>query len=63
MNLMGHSTVTDSRSLTDPQRYVHPSPESVDLAVERMAALQLKKVNAVGILSGILAASSQSSLQ
>jgi hypothetical protein len=57
MKLMGHSTVTVS------QRYVHPSPESVELAVERMAALQLKKVTAAGILSGIPAAASQSSLQ
>src|ERR1700733_963429 len=57
MKLMGHSTVTVS------QRYVHPSPESVELAVERMAALQLKKVTSVGILSGIPAGASQSSLQ
>jgi integrase len=57
MKLMGHSTVTVS------QRYVHPSPESVELAVERMAALQLKKVTAVGILSGIPAGVPQNSLQ
>ena len=33
MKLMGHSTITVS------QRYVHPSPESVELAVSRMDAL------------------------
>jgi integrase len=57
MKLMGHSTVTVS------QRYVHPSPESVELAVERMAALRLKKVTSVGILLGIPAVVPQSTLQ
>jgi integrase len=38
MRLMGHSTVTVS------QRYVHPSPESVELAYERLTALNLKRV-------------------
>jgi hypothetical protein len=33
MRLMGHSTVTVS------QRYVHPSPEAVELAYERMTLL------------------------
>ena len=57
MKLMGHSTVTVS------QRYVHPSPESVELAVERMAALQGGKVNGVGILSAIPAAVAQRDLK
>jgi hypothetical protein len=30
MRLMGHSTITVS------QRYVHPSPEAVELAFERL---------------------------
>ena len=38
MRLMGHSTVTVS------QRYVHPSPEGVELAFERFAALNLEKL-------------------
>lgn len=38
MRLMGHSTVTVS------QRYVHPSPEAVELAYERLTALNLKRV-------------------
>ena len=42
MKHMGHNAVTVS------QRYVHPSPESVELAVERIAALQVKIVTAVG---------------
>ena len=37
MRLMGHSTVTVS------QRYVHPSPEAVELAYERFNALNLRK--------------------
>ena len=37
MKLMGHSTVTVS------QRYVHPSPESVELAFERLEALNERK--------------------
>jgi hypothetical protein len=57
MKLMGHSTVTVS------QGYVHPTPESVELAVERVAALQLKKVTSVGILSGIPVVVPQSALQ
>jgi len=36
MKLMGHSTITIS------QRYVHPSPESVELVSERLTALNLK---------------------
>jgi integrase len=47
MKLMGHSTITVS------QRYVHPSPESVELAVSRMEALNRKKREQVGILIGI----------
>jgi integrase len=38
MRLMGHSTVTVS------QRYVHPSPEAVELAFGRLEALNLQKV-------------------
>jgi hypothetical protein len=38
MRLMGHSTVTVS------QRYVHRSPEAVELASERFAALNVQKV-------------------
>ena len=38
MRLMGHSTVTVS------QRYVHPSPEAVELAYERLNALNLRRV-------------------
>ena len=47
MKLMGHSTITVS------QRYVHPSPESVERAVGRMEALNECKLREVGILSGI----------
>jgi integrase len=38
MRLMGHSTVTVS------QRYVHPSPEAIELAFGRMNALNLQRV-------------------
>jgi integrase len=38
MRLMGHSTVTVS------QRYVHPTPETLEAAVERMAGLKLQKL-------------------
>jgi integrase len=38
MRLMGHSTVTVS------QRYVHPSPEALELAYERLTAMNLKRV-------------------
>jgi hypothetical protein len=41
MRLMGHSNVTVS------QRYVHPSPESIKMAYERMTALNLQKVATV----------------
>jgi integrase len=37
MLLMGHSTVTVS------QRYVHPSPEALELAYERMTAMNLRR--------------------
>lgn len=47
MKLMGHSTITVS------QRYVHPSPEAVELAVGRMEALNARKLEEVGIVSGI----------
>src|SRR3984885_1511516 len=42
MRLMGHSTVTVS------QRYVHPSPESVENAVSRLEALNESKVREGG---------------
>ncbi len=38
MKLMGHSTVTVS------QRYVHPTPETLEAAVERMAGLNLQRL-------------------
>lgn len=47
MKLMGHSTIAVS------QRYVHPSPESVERAVSQMEALNVRKLHEVGILSGI----------
>ena len=41
MRLMGHSTVTVS------QRYVHPSPEAVELAYERLTALNCRRAATV----------------
>lgn len=41
MRLMGHSTVTVS------QRYVHPSPEAVELAYERLTVLNMQKVRTI----------------
>jgi site-specific recombinase XerD len=38
MRLKGHSTVTVSH------RYVHPSPESVELFFERLTAMNLRRV-------------------
>ena len=38
MKLMGHSTVTVS------QRYVHPSPEALELAFARIAGVELQVV-------------------
>jgi integrase len=38
MKLMGHSTVTVS------QRYVHPSPEAIELAFERLTTMNLHRV-------------------
>lgn len=46
MRLMGHSSVTVS------QRYVHPSPESVELAFERLEALSVSKREQVGTKLG-----------
>jgi integrase len=46
MRLMGHSTVTVS------QRYVHPSPESIELAYERLTALNMQKVATVSTTVG-----------
>ena len=42
MKLMGHSSVTVS------QRYVHPSPETMERAVERLEALNERKRQQVG---------------
>lgn len=47
MKLMGHSSVTVS------QRYVHPSPETMELAVARLEALNGAKLHGVGIVSDI----------
>jgi len=44
MKLMGHSTVTVS------QRYIHPSPEAIELAVGRMETLNGKKLEELGIV-------------
>jgi integrase len=41
MRLMGHSTVTVS------QRYVHPSPEAVELAYERLTALNMQRLRTI----------------
>lgn len=46
MRLMGHSTVTVS------QRYVHPSPESIEIAYERLTVLNLEKVSTVSTTIG-----------
>jgi integrase len=43
MRLMGHSSVTMS------QRYVHPSPESMENAVSRMESLGAQSKRTVGI--------------
>ena len=49
MKLMGHSTVTVS------QRYVHPSPEALELAYERMMNLHLHRVATVSAtLAGVI---------
>jgi site-specific recombinase XerD len=49
MKLMGHSSVTVS------QRYVHPSPEALELAYERMTNLNLQRVATVyATLSGVV---------
>jgi integrase len=47
MKLMGHSTITVS------QRYVRPLPESMELAVTRLEALNERKLDEVGIESVI----------
>jgi integrase len=41
MRLMGHSSVTIS------QRYVHPSPEALEMAVERLESLNQKATNSL----------------
>jgi len=46
MKLMGHSSVAVS------QRYVHPSPETMERAVERLEALNGRKLKQVGTILG-----------
>jgi integrase len=46
MRLMGHSTVTVS------QRYVHPSPEAVELAYERLTTLNQQRAATVSATLG-----------
>jgi integrase len=46
MRLMGHSTITVS------QHYVHPSPESIELAYERLTALNMQKVTTLSTTVG-----------
>ncbi len=46
MKLMGHSSVTVS------QRYVHPSPESVERAIGRLEAQNFARLHEVGTKSG-----------
>jgi hypothetical protein len=54
MRLMGHSTVTVS------QRYVHPSPEAVELAYERMTMLNLQRAATVSAtLVGAISSTAQ----
>ena len=57
MKLMGHSSVTVS------QRYVHPSPESVERAFSRLEALNAAEMQRVGIESGIPTVSDTSIVQ
>ena len=56
MKLMGHSSVTVS------QRYVHPSPEFVEKAVDRLEALNEGERQKVGILLGIPGESARTSV-
>jgi hypothetical protein len=46
MKLMGHSTVTVS------QRYLHPSPETMERAVSRLDPYNTVNVRGVGTKSG-----------
>lgn len=57
MKLMGHSTVVVS------QRYVHPSPEFVEKAVNRLEALNDEERRRVGIKLGIPADVSTTAIQ
>jgi integrase len=54
MRLMGHSTVTVS------QRYVHPSPESVERAYNRMEAMNAERL---GTISGTAVADKPGEIQ
>ena len=49
MRLMGHSTVTVS------QRYVHPSPETIESAVSRLEAWNITRLHRVGTDLGTVA--------
>jgi integrase len=53
MRLMGHSTVAVC------QRYVHPSPETVELAFERMIVLNTQRL---GTKSGTVDSAAQHGL-
>jgi integrase len=57
MKLMGHSSVTVS------QRYVHPTPESVERAFSRFQLLQELEMQQAGILSDIPAMMEAKSFQ
>jgi hypothetical protein len=57
MKLMGHSTVTVS------QRYVHPSPEAVELAYGRLEQLNEAQMQRVGIELGMVKPSENSPFQ
>jgi hypothetical protein len=46
MRLMGHSTVTVH------QRYVHPSPEALELAYQRMRVMNLRRLPHKFLASG-----------
>jgi integrase len=48
MKFMGHSTMTAS------QRYVHPSPETVERVFSNLETLNLSRNSGVGIESGML---------
>jgi integrase len=57
MKLMGHSTITVS------QRYVHPSPESIERAFGRLEVLNLSRKPGVGTISGTVDSSRSTTTQ